>query len=112
VLSGEFLSYSLLYHIFNGYCTNIKKNLILTSMKFIVGEVVWITTSLNQKEYVASAIVLDAYKGIPRVFMNNKEKSKLEDEDICAGWIYDVMYDGNIEIGVLAEWLHGVNQYS
>ena len=76
-------------------------------MKFEVGDLVRLTSAVGREHHESAALVVAAYKDLPRIFLHNKEANKqwLEEEDIEAGWVYDIVYDGHVEIAVSGEWL-------
>ena len=67
----------------------------------------WIVSSCNEKVFDPPALIISAYEDLPRIFLNDPVKNAkwLEYEDTGVGWVYDIMYRGNIEIGVAHEWL-------
>ena len=77
-------------------------------MEYKVGDLVLLASAVNNKKYHSSAaLVIAAYQDQPRIFLHNKEANRkwLEDEDVEAGWVYDIIYDGHIEVAVMGEWL-------
>ena len=77
-------------------------------MKFKVGQLVWIASSLcENKVYDPPAIIIAAYVDQPKIFLHNKKANKewLEAEDISEGWVYDIIHNGKVEFAVLGEWL-------
>jgi len=81
-------------------------------MKYRVGDLVWLASTWDELGPCGpAAIVLNAYIDEPRVFLYNERANKalLEDEDRSVGEVYDIFYNGNIEIAVLDEWLMPFN---
>jgi hypothetical protein len=76
-------------------------------VQFYIGQLVWIVSSSKDVLYEPPALVVSAYQDIPRVFLYNDEANRewLEPEDLGEGWVYDIMYKGNIEVAVSSEWL-------
>ncbi len=76
-------------------------------MRFQVGQLVWIISSIRDEQLDPPALVIDAYEDMPRVFLNNPEANEkwLEAEDISFGWVYDIIYMGRIEVAVSPDWL-------
>lgn len=76
-------------------------------MKFEVGDLVRLASAVDDNHHKSAALVIAAYKGTPTIFLHNKEANRrwLEDEDIETAWIYDIIYDGCIEVAVSGEWL-------
>ena len=80
----------------------------ISVMSFKVGDLVSIISSLSRDvHYEPPAMVIDAYESIPKIFLHNKPENKrwLEEEDIGPGRVYDIIYLGHIDEGVLGEWL-------
>ena len=77
-------------------------------MKYKIGDLVWLASTADELGPCGPpAIVLNAYIDEPRIFLYNKRANKkwLEDEDKSVGEVYDIFYNGQIEIAVLDEWL-------
>ena len=77
-------------------------------MEFKIGELVWVASAFDGKKYCGPpAIVIAAYEDLPRIFLHNEKANKvwLEEEDIQVGRVYDILYEGQIEIAVSPEWL-------
>ena len=76
-------------------------------MRYSVGQLVWIVSSFNDEKILPPAIIISAYEDIPRIIINDPVKNArwMEGEDFGSGNIYDIMYDGGIEVGVSEEWL-------
>jgi hypothetical protein len=77
-------------------------------MEFKVGELVWVASAFDGTKYCGPpAIVIAAYEDLPRIFLHNEKANKtwLEEEDIQVGRVYDILYEGQIEVAVSAEWL-------
>ena len=66
-----------------------------------------LASAVDDNHHKSAALVIAVYKGMPTIFLHNKEANQqwLEDEDIEAGWIYDIIYDGQVEVAVSEEWL-------
>ena len=81
-------------------------------MKYRVGDLVWLASAWDELGPCGPpAIVLDAYIDEPRIFLYNERANKewLEDKDKSVGEVYDIFYNGRIEIAVLDEWLKPLN---
>ena len=76
-------------------------------MKFRVGDLVRLASAVDGRHHESAALVVAAYQDMPRIFLHNKEENRkwLEEEDVSAGWVYDIIYDGCIEVAVSGEWL-------
>lgn len=76
-------------------------------MKYDVGELVWIVSSFSDERIEPPALVIAVYRDIPRVFLNDPEKNAqwLAQEGAGAGWVYDILHMGNLDLGVSEEWL-------
>ena len=77
-------------------------------MEFKVGELVWLASAINKGQYCGPpAVVIAAYEDLPRIFLYNEKANKhwLEAEDIEFGSVYDILYEGRIEVAVSEEWL-------
>jgi hypothetical protein len=77
-------------------------------MKFKVGDLVWVASAFEGDQYhEPPALIIDAYISQPKIVLNNPKENRLwcEQEDLGAGWVYDIMFNGIIDEAVLAEWL-------
>jgi hypothetical protein len=77
-------------------------------MEFKVGELVWVASAFNNEKYCGpAAIILAAYEDLPKIFLHNEKANQvwLEEEDIGISRVYDILYEGQIEVAVSAEWL-------
>ncbi|HIE83859.1 MAG TPA: hypothetical protein EYQ00_08455 [Dehalococcoidia bacterium] len=77
-------------------------------MEFKVGDLVWLASTINEDLYYGPpAMIVAAYEDLPRIFLFNEKANKewLEAEDIGIGGVYDILYNGGIEIAVSGEWL-------
>ncbi len=77
-------------------------------MKFSIGQLVWVSSAFDGTVFLGPpAIVVAARLATPKIFLHNEAENRkwLEEEDISAGWVYDIMYEGQIEEAVLEEWL-------
>jgi len=77
-------------------------------MEFRVGDLVWLASAINEGKHCGPpAIVIAAYEDLPRIFLHNEKANKhwLEAEDIEVGGVYDILYDGRVEVAVSGEWL-------
>jgi len=76
-------------------------------MKFKAGQLAWIISSCSDELISPPVLILSSYPGSPKIFINDPIKNEkwLEYEDIGSGWVYDIMYAGNIEVSVSEEWL-------
>jgi len=82
-------------------------------MKFKIGEFVWLASAFDGKKYCGQpAVVIAVYEDLPRVFLHNEKANLrwLEEEDIEVGSVYDILYEGRIEIAVSGEWLVAFNE--
>lgn len=74
-----------------------------------VGDLVLITASYDDScYYMPPAMIIKKYIGTPAVFQNDQELSRkwMLQEGIGECVVYDILYDGEVEKGVLEEWLH------
>ena len=77
-------------------------------MEFMVGDLVWLASAIKENTYCGpAAVVIAAYEDLPRIFLYNEKANKrwLEEEDIEVGRVYDILYEGRIEVAVSGEWL-------
>jgi len=76
-------------------------------VKYNVGELVWIVDSFNEARIEPPALVISAYKDLPRVSLNDPEANAqwLTQEDLGEGCVYDILFMGSIESGVSEAWL-------
>jgi len=77
-------------------------------MEFKVGDLVWLASATDEGVYCGPpAIVIAAYEDLPRIFLYNEKANKhwLEAEDIQVGAVYDILYQGQVEVAVSSEWL-------
>jgi hypothetical protein len=84
-------------------------------MRFKVGELVAIVNPLNSNvRYKPPALIVSAYEGEPKIFLNNEKMNKrwLEEEDLSPGRVYDIFYQGEIEEAVCEEWLRPYHHQS
>jgi|ETNvirnome_2_300_1030623.scaffolds.fasta_scaffold47864_1 hypothetical protein len=82
-------------------------------MEFRVGDLVWLASAINEDTYCGPpAVIIAVYEDLPRIFLHNEKANKhwLEAEDIQVGAVYDILYDGAIEIAVSGEWLVPFNK--
>ncbi len=80
----------------------------MRTMRYQVGQLVWITTSYKKdKVYSPPALIVGAYEGEPRIFTQNEVENTrwITEEGLHTDWVYDIMYEGQIELGVSSEWL-------
>ena len=83
-------------------------------MQFEVGDLVWLSSACKDGYYHGPpAIVLAAYRDKPKIFLCNPAANNhmLEDEDLGAGIVYDILWNGEIEIAVLGEWLEPMGDW-
>ena len=84
-------------------------------MSFKVGELVTIVSSMNSNiHYKPPALIVNAYEGEPKIFLNNEKMNKqwLEEEDLGPGRMYDIFYRGAVEEAVCEEWLRPYHHQS
>jgi len=77
-------------------------------MKFHVGDLVRIVSSNDSSICCGHpAVVIRVYKADPKIFLHNEKENRkwLEDEGISSEIVYDIIYEGEIEEAVRAEWL-------
>jgi len=80
----------------------------MRAMRYQIGQLVWITTSYRRDQvYNPPALVVGAYEGEPRIFTQNEAENTrwVAEEGLLTDWVYDIMYEGQIELGVSPEWL-------
>lgn len=80
-------------------------------MRFKLGQLVWIINSFKDKLVEPPALIVSAYKDLPKIILNDPVKNAqwLEYEDMGIGWVYDIVYKGHIEVGVAEEWLRPIS---
>jgi hypothetical protein len=84
------------------------------SLEFNVGDLVWLASACRDGYYHSPpAIILAAYVDTPKIFVYNEAANArfLEAEDIGAGRVYDILYNGEIEYAVLGEWLEPLGDW-
>ena len=82
--------------------------------KFQIGDLVWLSSACKEGLYHGPpAMVVASYVDVPRIFLFNDAANThmLESEDLGAGRVYDILYNGEIEAGVLAEWLEPLGDW-
>ena len=90
------------------YCRCPTSGSIRIGMQFQVGQLVWIVSPSEEgQRYEPPALVVAVYEDMPRVFVHNEEENKrwFEAGDTEIGWVYDIVYRGQVEEAVSAEWL-------
>ena len=84
-------------------------------MRFKVGDLVSIVSAMDLAvHYKPHAIIIDAYVGEPKIFLNSEKINKqwLEEEDLGPGRVYDIFYRGVVEEAVCEEWLRSYHHQS
>tara|TARA_Y100000816_G_C25960571_1_gene501283 strand:- start:393 stop:656 length:264 start_codon:yes stop_codon:yes gene_type:complete len=77
-------------------------------MTFNIGDLVRIVSSHNSDVfYGPPAVVIRKYRADPKIFLHNEKENRkwVEEEGIVSEVVYDIMYEGEIEEAVRAEWL-------
>lgn len=77
-------------------------------MKFKQGDLVWLASAFEGEHRKGSpALIINAYISQPKIFLSNPKMNRmwLEQEDLGEGWVYDILFEGNVDEAVLAEWI-------
>ena len=83
-------------------------SIVICDMLYRTGDLIRILKSSGNGEcYHEVGIIIKVYKALPKIFLYNDDENRkwLEEEDLGPGIVYDIIYKGNIEEGILSEWL-------
>ena len=77
-------------------------------MTYNTGDLIRILKSSGNGEFYHDVgIIIKVYRSLPKIFLYNDDENRkwLEEEDLGPGIVYDIIYKGNIEEGILSEWI-------